>query len=169
VSEPEPHSDPRGWEGLARAAAAPSQTEAPEVRRELLRFRLVDSAYAIAVERVREIVRMRPLTPVPRVPEAVIGVIALRGEIVQVLDLRTRLSLPRREVARSSRIIVLHGDDERVTGVLVDAVEEVVRAKEEDIRPAASGESGFVAELCIREGEFVSILDLDRVLDLDAG
>lgn len=167
MSEPGQQSESRGWESLARAAAAPGETETPEILRELLSFRLADSTYAIGVERVREIVRMRPLTPVPRVPAAVIGVIALRGEIVQVLDLRTRLALPRREAERSSRIIVLHGEDERVSGVLVDAVEEVVRAKEEEIRPAASGESGCVAELCIREGGFVSILDLDRVLDLD--
>ena len=115
-----------------------------------------------------EIVRLRKVTPVPRVPAAVIGVIALRGEIVQVVDLRMRLGLVAGEPTRTSRVIVLHGDDDRVTGVLVDEVREVLRVGEDSIRDAASGETGSVNELCVRGEEFVSVIDIDRVLELDA-
>jgi len=159
-----PRSD---WEALARrAAGGRERDDTPLVLRELLVFTIADSAYAIPVERVREIVRMRALTPVPRVPAEVVGVIALRGEVVQVVDLRIYLGLPAQEVGRRTRIIVMHGDDDRVTGVLVDAVREVQRVPEDDVRPASSSEADAVSELFLSGEEFVSILDLDRVLEL---
>lgn len=157
------------WDALARAAAdAALGSTDEEVIRELLVFTLDGTPYAIPVERVREIVRTRRLTPVPRVPAEVRGVIALRGEVVQVVDLRMRLALPAPDATRSTRIIVLHGDDDRVTGVWVDAVREVMRVPETDIRAASAGDEDAVSELFLAHEEFVSIMDLDRVLDLDA-
>jgi purine-binding chemotaxis protein CheW len=162
--------DGRGWETLARTAARTGEESAePEILRELLAFLLVGIPYAIPVERVREIVRLRKITPMPRVPPDLLGVISLRGEVVQVLDLRMRLGLECPEPTRISRIIVLHGDDEKVTGVLVDAVQEVLRVSESAIRPASSGEGDCVSELCIRGDEFVSIVELEKVLDINAG
>jgi purine-binding chemotaxis protein CheW len=153
------------WETLARSAAAGREEEAPEVLHELLVFVLGDSPYAIPVERVREIVRLRAMTPVPRVPREIRGVITLRGEVVQVVDLRMRMGLPTLEAGRRTRIIVLHGDDDRVTGVLVDAVREVMRIPEQDLRPATGGEGDAVTDLFLCDDVFVSIVDLDRVLE----
>jgi purine-binding chemotaxis protein CheW len=159
------------WESLARGAAFRGDEDQDQVDllRELLAFRLDDAPYAIAVERVREIVRVRDIASVPKMPSWVLGVIALRGEVVQVVDLRMRLGLPSVEPGRRSRIIVLHGDDDRVTGVLVDSVDQVLRVSEEAIRISTStSESGAVNEMCVRDEEFISIVDVDRVLDLRA-
>lgn len=156
------------WDDLGRSASHASANDEPELLRELLRFRLAGSPYAIPVERVREIVRMRGITPMPHVPAAILGVIALRGEIVQVVDLRMRLRLDTPEVGRSSRVVVLHGEDDRVTGVLVDGVEEVLRVSEDEIRTTTGSDTSFVSELVVRDGQFVSLVDLDRVLDLGA-
>jgi purine-binding chemotaxis protein CheW len=159
----------RHWRDLARQAAlGPGDQAAVGALRQLLTFTLDGAPYAVPVELVREIVRIRPITPVPRVPEDVRGVISLRGEIVQVVDLRRRLGLAPVAPTRASRIIVIHGEERRVTGVLVDAVTEVLRVTEESIRPGGSGESGSVEALCARGEEFVSLLDLTRVLDLHA-
>jgi chemotaxis signal transduction protein len=68
----------------------------------LVVFRLDGALYALPVERVREIVRLRPITPVPRVPAAVRGVISLRGQVIQVIDLRARLALPPAEQGREA-------------------------------------------------------------------
>lgn len=163
-----PGHPPGDWESLARAAAAPAGDEEASLLRELLAFELDGTPYAIPVERVREIVRTRAMTPVPRVPDAVRGVIALRGEILEVIDLRLRLGLPVHEPDRRSRIVVLHGEDGRVAGLLVDAVTEVLRMPEASIRPTSPGESESVTALCARDGRFVSLIDLERVLDLDA-
>jgi purine-binding chemotaxis protein CheW len=174
VSSVDPTSNGRSerghWEALARRAArerAGGDAEA-ELLRELLTFELAGSPYAVPVERVREIVRLRPITPVPRVPETVCGVLSLRGEIVQVVDLRRRLGLAAAEPTRTSRIVVLHGDDSRVAGVLVDRVSEVLRVTDDVIRPTTAAETRWVSELCTRGDEFVSIVDLDQVLDFDA-
>ncbi len=160
-----------GWENLARGAAnlGVDDEEDVELRRELLSFRLGESPYAIPVERVREIVRMREITIVPRMPSWVLGVVALRGEVVQVVDLRMRLGLAPCEPSRRSRIIVLHGDDEAVTAILVDAVEAVLRIPEDSVSPASGSELGAVTELCEHGGEFVSLIDVDRVLEFCAG
>ena len=160
-----------GWEDLARAASYQGMGEeegGAELLRELLAFELAHSPYAIPVERVREIVRVREMTRVPRVPDWVRGVVTLRGEVVQVIDLRMRLGLEATEPGRRSRIVVLHGDDERITGVLVDAVREVMRVAEDAFSASEEGEVGAVSELCLQEGEFVSVIDVDRVLELRA-
>ncbi len=155
------------WEAIARAAAElKSEGEGEDRRSELLSFRLADEAYAIPVEQVREIVRMRPLTPVPRVPKEVIGVVSLRGEIVEVVDLRIRLGLASHRPVRRTRIIVLHGDSGRVTGLLVDEVTKVLRVSEGDLRPATSSDSNVVHALYRRGEEFISLMDVNRVLEL---
>lgn len=158
------------WKDIARTAAMThgGDDAGSQLLRELLAFELAGSPYAIPVERVREIVRVREMTHVPRVPDWVRGVVMLRGEVVQVIDLRMRLGLPTEEMNRRSRIIVLHGDDDRVTGVLVDSVREVLRVEEEAFSQSVDGEVGAVAELCLRDEEFVSIIDVDRVLELRA-
>ncbi len=160
--------DGRRWEILARAAARGRARPGEEsLLRELLAFELNGDRYAVPIERVREIVRMRLITPVPRVPEAILGVISLRGAIIQVLDLRRRLGLPPAETSRRTRIVVIHGEDRQVTGLLVDAVSEVLRVTNDEIRPARSGEAGVIEALCARGREFVSLLELARVLRVD--
>ncbi len=163
------------WDDLGRAAARREDAAAAAgaLRRELLLLSLDGAPYALPVERVREIVRLRPITPMPRVPEAIRGVISLRGEIVQVIDLRRRLGLARddgdaAERARRARIVVLHGEGGHLTGLLVDRVTEVLRVPEEALRPAR-GDSDTVESLCPRGDEFVSLFDVDRVLAVGEG
>ncbi len=166
--------DPRSeltpeWERIARGASGSPEVEhEPELLRELLTFELDGTDYAVAVERVREIIRLRDITAMPRVPACILGVVALRGEIVQVLDLRQRLGLSPCEPTRRARIIVLHGDDDRVTGILVDAVRDVFRVSEGEVESSPANAGSAVIELCRRDTDFVSILDLDQVLDFDA-
>ena len=164
------HESPPSWAALARRAAdGRDVATAAEAVRELLVFGVDDSPHAVPVEHVREIVRVRPVTPIPGVEDSVCGVISLRGEIIQVIDLRRRLGLATAQPGRASRIVVMHGHDGRAAGLLVDTVREVVRAPEAAIGPPVAGESGAVEALFANGGEFVSILDLDRVLDIDAG
>jgi purine-binding chemotaxis protein CheW len=95
-------------------------------------------------------------------------VISIRGEVVEVIDLRRRFGLSPSEPDRRTRIVVIHGFDGRVTGCMVDRVCEVLRVPEEEILPAPEAESDTIAGLCKRGEEFISMLDLDKVLDIDA-
>jgi chemotaxis signal transduction protein len=61
---------------------------------------------------------------------------------------------------------VLHGDHGNVSGLLVDSVREVIRVAEEAIQPPPSGASESVEALCRQDDEFISLLNMDRVLDL---
>jgi purine-binding chemotaxis protein CheW len=161
--------NPATWDDLARSVAGGSDVEdRPEDLRQLLTFEVNSTPYAVPVERVREIVRMRPITPIPRVPEEVRGVISLRWEIIEVVDLRRRLDLPPIQPRRSTRIIVVSSETGKVAGILVDAVREVMRVQEETIKATSGGGSTVVEALCTRGDEFVSLIDLDRVLQIDA-
>ena len=126
------------------------------------------SAYAVPVERVREIVRMRSVTPVPRFPADVRGVISLRGEIIELIDMRRRLGLTPIEPNRRNRIIVAYTSSGEVAAMLVDSVREVMRVPSSAIRPTAGSESGAVESLCACGDQFVSMIELDRVLTVDA-
>lgn len=156
------------WEALARAASAP--VEAEEVReRDLLCFAIDGEVYAVGVEAVREIVRLRPVTPIPRSAAAVRGVISLRGAMLQLVDLRLLLGLEAVEETSRSRILVVSREDGRLAGMLVDSVSEVLRVPVASIGPTASGDpADLVCGLCERDGRFVSLLDLDKAMDLDA-
>lgn len=156
------------WDSLARAAGArPAPTA--ELRRELLLLGVGDDLYALPVERVREIVRRRELTPMPRVPSAVRGVISLRGEVLQVIDLRRRLGLPedRDPASRRARIVVIHAADAQLAGLWVDRVSQVMRVPESQLTAPNTGQGELVEALCPLEERFVSLLDVDRLLALD--
>jgi chemotaxis signal transduction protein len=79
------------------------------------------------------------------------------------------MGLPAAEPTRRSRIVVLHAEDGRIAGLLVDAVHEVLRLPESAVRAIAAGESGSVEALASRGRQFVSVVDLDRVMDVDGG
>jgi purine-binding chemotaxis protein CheW len=160
----------RAWVELARhASRARGDAAAPVHAQRLLVFVLDGVRYALPVERVREIVRRRPITPVPRLAPEVLGVISLRGRVIQVIDLRRRLGLAPGAVGRRSRIVVAHDGEGRVAGLLVDGVLEVVTAPEEALGDAPGGSAGVVESLCRIGAGFVSVVDLDRAMDLDAG
>ena len=167
IQSPESTTDENApdWTGLAREASQAYLAGAPALdRRELLVVELGSAEYGIPVERIREIVRLAAITRVPRTPDWLVGVVALRGEILQVIDLRLRLGLPKVEATRAHRIVVIHGDDEGVAGLLVDAVKGVLRVREREIEATQGHEFRVVSQLAPKDGGFVSIIDLDRVV-----
>ncbi len=120
----------------ARAAAK----DGPRVQ--LCTFRIGGEDYAIDIMRVREIIHPLPITPVPRAPSFVEGVIRLRGEVVPVLDVRKRLGLAATPPTRKMRFLVVNVAGRRI-GLVVDEVCEVLRIPLGEIRPAPPlGDSG---------------------------
>jgi len=159
----------QGWDVLARAAARAREARGESAAlRELLRVEVAGEPYALPIERVREIVRMCPVTKVPRAPSLVLGVISLRGEIVQVLDLRRALDATAAEPTRRSRIVVLHSEAGEIAGWLVDAVNEVLRVPEAELRPPPGDAGELVTAICVRNERFVSLLEPDRMQNLVA-
>lgn len=163
---PEASGDARGaWLGLSRSAARADRAGAlVDERRELLVVSAAGSHYAIAIERIREIVRLPAITRIPRTPDWMVGVVALRGEIVQVVDLCRRLGLSSRPPSRASRIVSIHGADEGIAGILVDSVDGVMRVPEQEILPAPASDMRAVVGMIRAEQGFVALLELDRIV-----
>ena len=104
-----------------------------------LTFSLGQESYGIPVLNVREIIRLCAITPVPRMPTHIKGVINLRGTVIAVLDLRAKFQLSVGDYSDRACIIVvqLNGADgtKNLMGAIVDAVEEVVQLSDDTIEP----------------------------------
>ncbi len=137
-----------------------------------LTFALGGESYGIAILQVREIIRPTAITPVPQMPPHIQGVINLRGKIVPVLDLRTRFGLATPPSNDRSCIVVVQVKTNEsagaLTGLLVDAVDEVISLSEKDIEPTP--DFGFRLDTrhllgVAKVGAKVKILlDLDQIL-----
>jgi len=114
-------------------------------RTEYLAFTLAGDVYAAPVALIREILKPPPLTPVPRAPHQIIGIVSVRGQLVTVVDLRRRLRLTETPPTRKARILLVDATGGEVMGVLVDEVLQVYRLADGEIEPAASALGGEVA------------------------
>ena len=104
--------------------------------REFLVIQLDEQRMGLPLGSVREILKVAPVTLVPRAPRAVMGILSVRGRITTVIDLRLHLNMPEAKDTRSSRILLVDGGEETL-GVRVDAVLNVVRLRESEVEPAA--------------------------------
>ncbi|HTJ57331.1 MAG TPA: chemotaxis protein CheW [Devosiaceae bacterium] len=126
---------------------------------------------AAPVEKVQEILDMRPIARLPQAPANLLGMIDVRGQGVPVLDMRLTLGFEAATDTENTRIIVLAIGDGGMTqtiGLRADRVFEVtvLDAAELDPPPAFSGSWGgrAIAGIGRRNGAFVTVLDLDRLL-----
>lgn len=100
-----------------------------------LTFQLEAEQYGVPIENVREINRVAEITPVPKTPDFVKGVMNLRGKIIPVVNLRTKFGLPEQAYTRDTCIIVIDASIGQL-GMIVDAVKEVVDLQEKQIEAA---------------------------------
>lgn len=138
-----------------------------------LTFILAHERYSVPVLKVREIMRLCPVTPVPRVPPYIKGVINLRGKIVPVIDLRKRFELP--QLANEERICIIvvqfetHDGLSQLMGMIVDVVEEVSHFCTEDLEqpPDFGGtiDTRFIVGMAKSKGTVKTLLDIDRLLN----
>ncbi|MCC6878062.1 MAG: purine-binding chemotaxis protein CheW [Sandaracinaceae bacterium] len=124
--------------GIARRdSLEPARAGRPrdEVR-EFLAFGLQGERFALPLGSVREILKLSPITEVPRARSHVIGILSVRGRVTTVYDLRRRLRMAPGEPTKQSRILLVDGGDE-VIGLLVDEVHQVYRLHEDEVELAA--------------------------------
>ena len=101
-----------------------------------LTFTLADEEYGIGILKVKEIIGMMPITPVPQTPEFVKGVINLRGKVIPVVDLRLKFGMEQIGYSERTCIIVVEIEGEVssvMMGTVVDSVSEVIHLKNDDI------------------------------------
>jgi purine-binding chemotaxis protein CheW len=133
-------------------------------------YRLDEETYGINVMQVQEVLRYTEIAPVPGAPDYVLGIINLRGNVVTVIDTRSRFGLPSSEITDNTRIVIIESE-EQVVGILVDSVAEVVylRSSEIDSAPNVGTEESakFIQGVSNRSGQLLILVDLNKLLSDD--
>ena len=134
---------------------------------QLVTFKLADETYGINVMHVQEVLRISEIAPVPGAPAYVLGIINLRGNVVTVIDTRSRFGLPSAETDDSSRIVIIESE-EMVVGILVDSVAEVVELHQSEIDSAPNvgndESSRYIQGVANRESDLLIVVDLNKLL-----
>jgi len=146
-------------------SAAESTAGDPVIQ--LVTFRLKDESYGINVMQVQEVLRVSEIAPVPGAPAYVLGIINLRGNVVTVIDTRTRFGLPTTERDDASRIVIIESD-QQVVGILVDSVAEVVELRQSEIDSAPNigndESSRYIQGVASRDEDLLIVVDLNKLL-----
>jgi purine-binding chemotaxis protein CheW len=137
-----------------------------------LTFVLGRECYGVPVLRVREIIRLCNITPVPQMPSYIKGVLNLRGKIIPVADLRIKFGLASAENTDLTCIVVvsitLADKTSSLMGLVVDGVEEVVNIAASDIEPTpdfgAAVETDYILGMAKIKGTVKSLLDIDKII-----
>lgn len=149
-----------------------NESTAARLAGKYLTFILSREGYGIPVLKVREIIRLAAITPVPQMPAYVRGVINLRGKIIPVIDLGAQFGLPHPAATDNACIIVVqvNGAEGRLIelGLVVDAVEEVCQLSAADIEETpefgAAVDTTCLLGMAKAKGVVKTLLDIDRVL-----
>lgn len=132
-----------------------------------LSFFLGSEEYAIEILKVQEIIGLLPITPVPKMPNYVRGVLNLRGKIVPIMNLRVRFDLPTVEDTEETCIIVIQ-EDKHLMGIVVDKVSEVADIESDHIEQVPSfgitGNSDYLSGLGKLKDSVKMILDVHKVV-----
>lgn len=138
--------------------------------RQFISFTIGEEEYGVDIMAIREIKGWTASTELPNTPEYMRGVINLRGAIVPIFDLRSRFSGGLTQASARHVIIVVSVHD-RVIGILVDAVADIITVSAADIQPVPEldhhDHSGFLTGLVTVEGRMVALLDLHQLFDIE--
>lgn len=134
---------------------------------QLVSFKVGDAEFGVDILRVQEINKMMELTVVPNTPSFVEGVVNLRGRIIPVINLRSRLGLDEKDYDTETRIIVVDLHDKTI-GFIVDEVKEVLRIPKSITEPPPEIVSGvdseYITAIGKLEDRLLILLDLAKVL-----
>lgn len=158
---------------MSQAASAtkedPRQTESKGGK--YLTFKLGREEYGLELLRVREIIALMDITPVPLTPDYVRGVMNLRGKVIPVVDLRRKFGMPKTEDHDRKCIIVvdvLRDENHVQMSILVDAVSEVLHIADADIENVPALNTGinstFLHGMAKTRGGVKILLNIDSVL-----
>ena len=138
------------------------------LERKFITFMANGQEFASDILMIREIRGWTDITPLPHVPDYIRGLINLRGNILPVIDLKARLGLGLTEATAKHVIIVAH-NEARTTGILVDAVSDIITLSPADTQPtpdlAAGGNDVCIRGIAVVDGRLVTVLDTSGLID----
>lgn len=147
-----------------------SDQESNEEIIELMGCMLGDEEYAIDIMRIKEITPLFEMTPIPRAPSYILGILSLRGNIIPVFDARKKIGLPANEATDRTRIIVLKNEDEQV-GILVDSITSAAQISARSIEPPPPVIKGVDADYIDGVGRYngrmMIIMNIDEIIKVE--
>ena len=138
------------------------------MQRSIVVFNLDEQQYALHLAAVERIVRVAAITPVPKAPAIVLGVINVQGQVIPVVNIRKRFRLPDREMSLSDHLIIAR-TAKRAAALVADAVVSVVERWEEELTAADRILRGleYVEGVVKLEDGLILIHNLDTFLSLE--
>jgi purine-binding chemotaxis protein CheW len=134
---------------------------------QLVSFKMGNEEFGIDILNVKEIIRMLNITKIPNSPVYMEGIINLRGQVIPVIDLRTKLGMPKRKADTDTRIVVVDIEG-RTVGFLVDAVSEVLRIPKNITEAPPEITTGINSEYITAVGKLedrlLTMIDLNKVM-----
>jgi len=150
-----------------RTDSRAAKSEKGEKGGKFLTFFLSTEEYGIEILKVQEIIGVMTITPIPRTPAFIKGVINLRGRIIPIIDLRLKLSMEEAKHTEETCFIVVKAHDMHM-GVVVDKVSEVLDIAGENVEDAPSMGEDINTDYILgigKAGDKVKmLLDIDKVL-----
>jgi purine-binding chemotaxis protein CheW len=149
-------SDREPRDGSASAKIAEAATA-----NQFVTFTCGQRLFGIEIMSVREIRKWSRTTPMPNQPYGACGVLDIRGSIVEIYDLASRLGAHSSE-DEASKVILVVSLGNRDVGVIADTVSDIIFAKPDDLRPPPNGQGGgSVSKLVKSDDQLIAVLDLD--------
>ncbi len=150
-----------------RTPAGGGATGSPESTSQIVSFRLASEEYGVNIMRVQEIILMGQITRMPEVPDYICGLINLRGHVIPIVDLRKRFGLSVAANDEHTRIIVVNVAQKTI-GIVVDAVNEVLRINSQQIEPPPTSIAGidqsYIRGLVKFDKKLLILLDIEKIL-----
>lgn len=152
------------------------KTAALDDTMQIVTFRVGAEEYGLDIGAITEVIRPLKITPLPRMPEFIEGVINLRGAIIPIIDLRKRFALAKIiDNPRTMRMVITRGaatgasgPEKGLLGLLVDGVNEVLHIPKKDIEPAPQAATGEFADFITGMGKvgerLIILLEIPKVL-----
>jgi purine-binding chemotaxis protein CheW len=153
----------------AMADLAPAKPVEASGEEQHIIFTLSDTEYTVSIANVLEIGRPMVVTPVPNVPDWVLGIANLRGDIISIVDLRAFLGMERISYGQASRMLVAQArQEDMTTGLIVDRVNEIRYLSLDRIGapagPIADQVTPYLCGVYEHDGRLLAVLDFDRLL-----
>lgn len=142
-------------------------TEQSSENRQYITFVANKQEFAANIMAIREIRGWTDTTPLPHVPDYVRGVINLRGTVLPVIDLKSRLGLGMND-ATAKHVIIVVNTGTRATGILVDAVSDIITLTSAQVQPPPDvmqeSQDKYVNGIAVLEGRMVTLLEMDNLI-----
>lgn len=136
---------------------------------QLLTFSIKNEQYGISILKIREVIGMMNIIKTPKAPDFIKGIINLRGDIIPVMDLRTKFGMEQQEYDKETCIIIasiLINNLTKLFGIIIDKVNEVITISNVDIEnaPQYGPEDNVISGIGKVKGRVIIILDINKII-----